>query len=534
MALKHKIGELGWYNFERLVKTLLKKVIAPGVTSFGGSKDGGRDATFSGSAPYPSAQSPWSGAWVFQVKYVDPDDQGGGKAARSALKSKFKSEALSIWRRRKEIDNYVLITNVPLSPDSRDALRKIVADTSIATNFAAVDGNEVCEWLDVYPELRRSFPQLLGLSDLSQIINSAIYSRSKAYCDHWGSRLALFVQTDAYVNALKVLNKFRFLVLDGPPETGKSMIAAAVAMVHAYEGFEVYDVRSPEDVHRVLREPGKKIFIADDAIGSISLESDKNDAWARDLPGIIRSLDKERLLVWTARHYILEAALAGSSLGDSFDNFPGEHEVVVEVGDLREVEKAEILYNHAKRAGLSPCHREVIRNLAVAIVVHPNFTPERVRQIVEYLRNNPNLDAKRASAEIIQFLTNPGERWSKAFRALSPSEQTLLISLLDHDESSQRAELQAAYERRIADTQNSLTFDEALSRLKHSFVTINRSYQGAETIDFKHPSLQDLLITQLRGNTTARRRYIQLTSPSGLAKLIQGFATRRTDGVARG
>jgi hypothetical protein len=60
MPLKYQIGNIGWYNFERLIKTVLKRIIGPGTTSFGGSKDGGRDASFKGTAPY-QCENPWSG-----------------------------------------------------------------------------------------------------------------------------------------------------------------------------------------------------------------------------------------------------------------------------------------------------------------------------------------------------------------------------------------------------------------------------------------------------------------------------------------
>jgi len=50
LSLKYRISNIGWYNFELLVQTLLKAVIGPGVTSFGGSKDKGRDAAFVGAA----------------------------------------------------------------------------------------------------------------------------------------------------------------------------------------------------------------------------------------------------------------------------------------------------------------------------------------------------------------------------------------------------------------------------------------------------------------------------------------------------
>lgn len=74
MGLKYRISNIGWYNFELLVQTLLKAVIGPGVTSFWGvkrSKDRGRDAGFEGAATFPGPDCQWNGNWVFQVKYVE-------------------------------------------------------------------------------------------------------------------------------------------------------------------------------------------------------------------------------------------------------------------------------------------------------------------------------------------------------------------------------------------------------------------------------------------------------------------------------
>ncbi len=526
MHLKYQIGSIGWYNFERLIKTVLKRIIGPGTTSFGGSKDQGRDAAFQGTAPYPNRETPWTGTWIFQVKYIDLEDQGGGAAARSALKSVLVKEIKSICSRRVNPDNYILITDVPLTAAARADLSRIAKAAGLRRNFAAVDGNEVCEWLDLFPELRRTFPQLLGLADLNQIVHADIYNRSKAFFEQWAPKLALFVQTDAYVKARSVLSQHRFLVLDGPPEVGKSMIAAALAVLYASEGFQVYDVRSPDQLYTPLDRSVRQLFIADDAIGSIDLDPGRADAWTRDLPGVLRSLDKDHLLIWTARHYILEEALAASALGDVIDRFPGEHEVVVEVGDLSDLAKAEMLYNHAKHADLPALSREVIRDSAAVLVSHPNFTPERIRQLVDHVRNTRSSSKEVLKAELSQFLTNPGARWAKAYRALSQSEQTLLVSLLDLDEPARTADLQPIYDRRTTQTDGRvLKFHDVIGRLKHSFITVARTYQGVETVNFKHPSLRDLLVREMRDNPGVRRRYIELTTPVGLAALIRGLST---------
>lgn len=150
--------------------------------------------------------------------------------------------------------------------------------------------------------------------------------------------------------------------------------------------------------------------------------------------------------------------------------------MVVEVGDLSVLEKAEILYNHAKRAKLGVRDRNLVRGLAVQLVWHPNFTPERIRQLIEYLGSSSPPDRKRTPTEVLQFLSNPGARWTKTYKALSPSEQALLIALLDLDESPRAAELQTAYEKRRADILGPLTFQQAVSRLRHSFITVSKTF----------------------------------------------------------
>ena len=527
MSLQYRIAEIGWYNFERLVQTLLKAIIGPGVTFFGGSKDRGRDAAYAGSALFPTTQENWSGNWVFQVKYIDLQD-AGAVGVRSRLKAALRVEIQGILLRRDDpVDNYILITDVPLTADTRDELNEIALQAGVAGRFRAIDGHEVCEFLTLHPEIRRSYPQLLGLADLCHIINTELYARSQAYLEQWQPRLAVFVQTEAYVKALTTLRQHHFLVLDGPPEAGKTMIAAAVALLYATDGYEVIDLRGPGEVFTALPARSRQIFVADDAIGSINLSPSLVDAWSRDLPGILRKLDADHLLIWTARHYILEEALAESRLGESVGDFPGTREVLVEVGELSAQQKAEMLYNHAKLAGLATKAKTLIRNHFRAIIDHPNFTPERVRQLCEEVLRADKADSW---AEISKFMNNPSERWRKAFDGLSTSEQALLTALLDFDDDAELNHLRQAYEQRIQDEhKRSLPFDKAISRLRHSFLQISRSYLGTTAVEFRHPSLRDMLLERLRDDARARKRYIELTTPAGLAAMVRGMGSEGRD-----
>ena len=525
MALQYRVAEIGWYNFERLVQTLLKALIGPGVTSFGGSKDRGRDAAFKGTARFPTLQENWTGDWVFQVKYIDLQDVGAS-AARAHLRSTFRIEIKEILTRRNEpVDNYILITDVPLTADSHREMQNIAVAAGFTGNFRCIDGKEVCEFLTLYSDVRRSFPQLLGLADLDHIVNRELYARSEAYLQQWQPRLAVFVQNEAYLRALTTLRQRHFLVLDGPPEAGKTMIAAAIAVLYATEGYAVIDLRDPGELFATHEKKVKQIYIADDAIGSINLSPSLADAWSRDLPGVLRKLDADHVLVWTARHYILEEALAESRLGENVDEFPRNHEVLIELGELSKQQKAEILYNHAKLAGLPRTARQLVRNNFRMIIEHANFTPERIRQLCEEVLKT---DRPKSIKEVGEFLSNPSQRWIKAYSALSASEQALMTALLDFDKGAESKQLEQAYGQRIKDGQGRyLSFAKSVSRLQHSFLQVSRSYAGVSTIDFRHPSLRDMLLGQLRDDGRARQRYIELATATGLAALVRGLGERK-------
>jgi Novel STAND NTPase 3 len=523
---------MGWYNFELLAQTLLKAVIGPGVTSFGGTKDRGRDATFKGAASFPSVETRWQGRWVFQVKYVDSESLGAADARR-ALKGAFDIEMTSILARRRAPDNYVLITNVPLTGDSRDRLHDRAEACGFKGEFAVIDGKEVCQFLDIYPNIRRSYPQLLGLVDLDRIVHRGLYTRSKAYVELWQPRLATYVLVEAHKEAIDVLNRRRFAVLDGPPEVGKTTIAAALALIHAAEGFEVLDVRRSEDFFSGYNPEQAQFFVADDAIGSVSFDPGLADNWARDLPGIVAKLDSKHMLIWTARRYILEEAVTESKLAESVSQFPGPHEVVVEVGKLTPLEKAEILYNHAKGSELGQEPREFIRRNAVNIVYHQGFTPERVRQLVEVILAPRGTVATSSApltwAELNSFLSNPGDRWTKAYRAISSSERDLLVSMLDFDFRARIQELEGAYTARAsAGAGSRLPFEQCLDRLQHSFLGVSKDDHGHRYVNFQHPSLRDLLLSEVNQTSAVRKRYIELASPSGLAGVIRGLAAADT------
>jgi hypothetical protein len=541
VPLDYNLDALGWYNFERLVQGLLKDLIGSGVSSFGGSKDQGRDACLkSASAPFPTKETRWNGNWIFQVKFVDVGLRGQA-AARRALLRTFESElkyilnraTSPIGRKLKRVDIYVLITNVIVTPSVDDELRATFSRYHKG-KFHVISGKDICDYLRERGDLRRSFPQLLGLADLELIVNATVRRRSKTYLSRYQRELGTFVRTAAYERAWEKLRKHRFIVLDGPPEIGKSFICAALAVLFATEGFEIIEVKTPDDVWANHKSGRKQLFVADDAVGTITLEAPTASAWERDLKKILTLLHSDHYMIWTARRYILEAAIETTKLGSIGGGFPELNEVVVEADSLSEREKAEILYNHAKHANLSEHCRKLIRDNAAKIVNHKNYYPERIRALT-YEKLRGALDGESWSPDevtwkgIDEFLRNPSKSWNAAFDKLTPEEQALLLCLMDFTHGTTADTLKSAFHYRSEES-FSLSFEQCIDRLNNSFIRASNSYwSNQKLINFAHPSIRDMLTVKLASVSAARSAYIDSVSPSGIPALIQALSGTTDD-----
>ncbi|WP_316753707.1 hypothetical protein [Pedobacter gandavensis] len=115
--MTYDLSRLHSLDFESLSQSLCKKIIGAGCTSFGLGPDGGREATFEGSAPYPSETEQWSGYWIIQAKFK-AELSSNLNVDFSWLKKQLEGEMRKFKSRVQEVrhpDNYILFTNVRLS-----------------------------------------------------------------------------------------------------------------------------------------------------------------------------------------------------------------------------------------------------------------------------------------------------------------------------------------------------------------------------------------------------------------------------------
>ena len=175
-----------------------------------------------------------------------------------------------------------------------------------------VGASHICAWIDTAKGLALRFPQLFSLAEaltlLAQFTTVDLRLKSSVALEMASDIAQVFVPTDAYRRALSVLQRHHFVVLEGPPEMGKTCIARMIALAMLREGWEAIECTHPSDLMRQYLPDIAQIFIADDSFGRTDYNPDRVSGWQHELPYILRKLDAHHGLLLTSRAHLLQMA----------------------------------------------------------------------------------------------------------------------------------------------------------------------------------------------------------------------------------
>jgi hypothetical protein len=419
------------------------------------------------------------------VKFIQNANSAGANF-EDLLIAAVSKEVANISKRRsdgiwKNPRYYALLTNAPVSISLRDRVCKILQKALRKTEILLYGGGDICDMLDQHESLRRSFPQLLGLRDLDELIHKAVskeaIERSRTAIESARDVVQVFVPTGAYAKTWKILHEHNFAVLEGPPEMGKTAIAWMIGLALLSQGWQAIACDKPEDFFQ-LYEPGvRQIFIADDAFGRTEYDPTRGKLWERYLDRVINQLDANHWLIWTSRKHILERARQTMDLQGQVRRFPSPAAVLVDASVLSIREKALILYRHARAIKLEQDTRELVRNNAANIVRDPSFTPERIRRFVREVvpdlileKAKGRLSDHRIKAEIRRAIRTPTDRMQKTFKALDISHKALLLALLEAGHTPSYTSVKKLYEAHSELLDNPAIFEEVLEEMSESFI----------------------------------------------------------------
>lgn len=252
-------------KFERLVKTLLFKVIGKGITPFSKGKDGAREATFKGKAPYPSESDQWSGHWIFQVKYADIGN--GIKEARERVKYLIDSELRKLtdygYFESNKCDNYIYIVNVPFSGTAKTGLHDYIVvkkQQYKVKNFDYWDGQKVCRYLDAYPDVKTTFFPCNGIHSVDQ--------------DEINRIKEVYVAPSQYHFLKSEILKKRIISITGQPHVGKTTSSLYMAN-ELYEELSLNNILVVPIIDDLIQMPRitNSVIVFDDLFGETKYSS---------------------------------------------------------------------------------------------------------------------------------------------------------------------------------------------------------------------------------------------------------------------
>ncbi len=532
--LRYKLDDLRAYQFEKLGQSLLKATVSLSIESWGNRGDFGRDAYTGSALRFPDKNMLSPGPFLFQVKFVEGANSAGAEPATALLGSVSK-EIAQVQKRRKSSSwtdpkCFTFITNSLIDSKVRISIEKRFRAALNCEQVVIWGGDDVCDILDAAPTVYRSFPQLLSLRDLDQLIANVLshesIERSSAAIEIARELVPVFAPTSSYERAWFVLRKYHFCVLEGPPEVGKSAIAWMIALSQSSTGWEAIYSRTPEEFFKMYRPSQDQVFVADDAFGRTEYDPARTSVWEAQLDLVLHRLNPKHWLIWTSRKHILERAVACMDVQGKARAFPDPGAVLVDVQALSLEERSLVLFRHARSANLELVAQGIVRRHARHILRDPNFTPERMRRFVgESLPSlataleSGSLTDDRLQAEIREAIRNPTKQMRLAFRGLIPGLKWLLVSLLELTEDPylirQMARLTELYEQYCPEGQR-VPFDQAVLELREAFIKVRPDRYGGQRADWIHPSYRDMVIDELAANYELRMQFFRRASLEGV------------------
>lgn len=418
------LHDLGWFAFQQLCHTVLREVLGQTVQSFLGTRDGGRDGAFQGTWIGKSAEN-LAGAFVVQCKHT-------AKAGKNLHIGDLQDELSKAERLAAagDCDVYILMTNAGVSGVTESKIREELTARAVA-HVLILGADWMNQTVAETPRLRRLVPRLYGLGDLTQILDERAYNQARAVLDSMRTNLDKLVLTSTYGRATEAIERYGFVLLLGAPATGKTTIAAQLALGAADEfNTDVVKLDTAADFQDRWNPEERQLFWLDDAFGPTQFDSTLARAWTLALPRISSAIRTGSKVVLTSRDYVFRAARSSLKPG-SFPLFE-EARVVIDVHDLKPLERSQILYNHLRHGRqTNEWLREVEPNLEAA-AAHQAFTPELARRLSHPHFTAAVVPARRQSVE--DFFGRPRDFLHDVLAGLDSNARAALgLIFVHHD-----------------------------------------------------------------------------------------------------
>jgi|LSQX01.3.fsa_nt_gb hypothetical protein len=500
---RYNLHRLGWAAFEDVCMQIMKVVLGETCTRFRPGADGGRDGWFKGVASdHLVSQTNLNGAFVIQCKHTSSVHKS---LAVSGIKKEIeKIRTLAV----KHPCHYILMTNRQVSAQAEEMIRTAIESLPGVGRCLVLAETWIEDTIDAHPRLLRLVPRLYGIGDLSQIVSFVLQEQTRAILDDLAVPLRTFVPTDSYRRAEKALHEQRFVVLVGPPASGKSAIAANLCLVNLAQNLDVRVLRIEQaDQFKSSWSPAdpNTIYWVDDVFGETTLDEQRLREWAVAFDKVEAARRRGARIVFCTRDYILSAA--ERKLKRQRADFISDASVRVEVTALSMEEREGILYNHIKDGDITKDQKRALKEHLPMLARLASFSPELARRLGSK-RFHQSL--RYQSNELRAFFDKPVQHFRDVIHGLSDNEAAALAACLYSGNALVDPVVDGAVDDIVLQTYGVSIHSvrDSLEALEGSLVKRVRQ-TTSQTWQLHHPSMIEALQEELAARSSLLVLYLQ-------------------------
>lgn len=324
----YNLAALSDFEFEKLSKDIMEKVLNMKLSRFSRGRDGGIDL----------CDSKGEKLVIAQVKHY-------ANSKFSDLKKSLANEVMRISEKN-PLDYYV-ITSLGLSKSNKETLvnmfpRHLKDITHVIDKITIDDFLNNKENIDIVEKNYKLW--LTGSEVMNLISNQNIFVDCCELMDDISNQAKYFVETSSFFDCLNILEKSNIAIITGNPGVGKSITSKMIVLKYASDGYRVRysSGNNLSELKKSLSlEPSiKEIVLLDDFLGQHYLKlSDQEPNELKSLISfIVRSPNKK--LIMNSRITIYNEAKSISLVFNDIVEKQEKNNYLIDLDKMSGIEKS--------------------------------------------------------------------------------------------------------------------------------------------------------------------------------------------------
>lgn len=478
-------------EFENVTRDLLQKKYNTFFESFADGKDSGIDLRFSSNK---------RNSIVIQCKRYEKFDQ----LLSNLKKEKNKIKILNPQR-------YILVTTVPIT-----ALRKKRIDQILQPYIKDYDDiigkKDLNNLLTQYPGIEKhNFKLWLSsINILETIIHNKIINQSIFEKEKFLETQKVYVINDSFNKAIKILNKYNYVILSGIPGIGKTTLARILVCYYIDKGFDdfIYLSDNIGEAYTLFQEGKRQVFLFDDFLGRTSLNNFSTNEEKRIISLIEKiNSSQNKILILATREYILRDAKQKYDLFE--DSSLDIVKCIIDIATYNKEVRAKILYNHLFFSTIPRSYLDdlMFDNRYLELIKHKSFNP-RIIEVIKKETILKSIEPKKFFSTFLSFLKDSNKIWQHIYENQISELSKCILNLLASTSTPIFYEDLSNLVFKFS-IENSLKYDlkysiyefkRSINVLQGTFILIERDSKNKLIIEFQNPSVLDFIVSYLKKN----------------------------------